>query len=164
MRDLDSIDLAILGELQRDGRLSNQDLADAVGLSPSPCLRRVRRLEAEGVITGYTALVDPTAVGLSITAFVQIRLDRHNETAIESAEAAIREIPEVTEAFILAGDHDYLLKITVESFQAYERLLKTRLRRIPALTSMDTTFAFGTTKPLTPLQVPRGDRPGPRRE
>lgn len=158
MRDLDSIDMSIILELQRDGRISNQDLADAVGLSPSPCLRRVRRLEAEGIITGYTALIDSAAVGLPITAFVQIRLDRHTQASVEGAEAAIRDIPEVTEAFILAGDHDYLLKIAVESFEAYERLLRSRLRLIPALTSMDTTFAFGTTKAQQPLKLPGSAR------
>ena len=151
---LDDIDRHILLELQLDGRLTNQELADRVGLSPSPCLRRVRALEQAGVISGYRAVVSPDAVGLSITAFVRLTLSSHATDAVDGVEEELRGIPEVTEAYLLAGDHDYLLKVVVESFAAYERFLRDRLRVIPSLASIETTFAFGTTKPVSPLTLP----------
>ncbi|MEV6343590.1 Lrp/AsnC family transcriptional regulator [Actinoplanes sp. NPDC051851] len=154
MKPLDDIDRRILLELQRDGRLSNQDLADRVGLSPSPCLRRVRMLEEAGVITGYRAVVDQDAVGLAITAFARLTLESHGREIVDRVEAEIRKIPEVVEAYLLAGDQDYLLKITVASFASYEQLLRTSLRAIPSLSSIQTTFAFGVTKPISPLPIP----------
>ncbi|GAA1102519.1 Lrp/AsnC family transcriptional regulator [Nocardiopsis metallicus] len=156
---MDEIDLRILHELQSDGRISNQELADRVGLSPSPCLRRVRRLEQSGVVDKYTAVVDPTAVGLDITAFVRLRLDSHGTGVVERVEEAIREIPEVIEAYLLAGDHDYLLKVAAGSFAAYEELMRTKLRAIPAISSIETTFTISVTKPTSPLPIREGARP-----
>lgn len=153
MRPLDHIDRHILTELQTDGRLSNQDLADRVGLSPSPCLRRVRMLEDDNVITGYRAEVDQRAVGLAITAFVQLTLDSHSAETVDRVEEEIRSIPEVVEAYVLAGDHDYLLRVTTASFETYEELMRRRLRRIPSLASIQTTFAFGVTKRISPLAI-----------
>ncbi|KQQ20995.1 AsnC family transcriptional regulator [Rathayibacter sp. Leaf299] len=152
---MDDIDARILDELQRDGRLSNQDLADRVGLSPSPCLRRVRRLEEVGVLTGYRAVVDPRAVGLAITAFVRLRLESHSPEIVARVEAAIREIPHVTEAYLMAGDSDFLLKVAVEDLESYETLVRTRIRMIPALASIETSFAYGVTKPQSPLPARR---------
>lgn len=154
MRALDSVDRRILAELQQDGRLPNQELADRVGLSPSPCLRRVRILEDDNVITGYRAEVDQSAVGLPITAFVQITLDSHSAEVVDRVEAVIRSIPQVVEAYLLAGDHDYLLRVTTESFATYEQLMRSQLRAIPSLSSIQTTFAFGVTKPVSPLPIP----------
>lgn len=151
---MDEIDHRILLELQRDGRLSNQDLADRVGLSPSPCLRRVRILEEAGVIAGYRAVVDQEAVGLPITAFVRITLETHGQDVVERVESEIRGVPEIVEAYLLAGDQDYLLKIAIDSFASYETFVRTRLRTIPALASIQTTFAFGLTKPTAPLPLP----------
>ncbi|TFD07585.1 MULTISPECIES: Lrp/AsnC family transcriptional regulator [unclassified Cryobacterium] len=151
MFTLDKIDLLIIRQLQVNARITNQELADAVGLSPSPCLRRVRRLEESGVISRYIAIVNPASVGLPITAFVRITLERHGQEVVEAVEDHIRSIPDIVEAHLLAGDHDYLLKVVTSSFTAYETLVRTQLRRIPALTSVETTFAFGTTKPLAPL-------------
>ena len=151
MITLDKIDLLIIRQLQVNARITNQELADGVGLSPSPCLRRVRRLEESGVITRYIAIVNPASVGLPITAFVRITLERHGQEVVEAVEDHIRSIPDIVEAHLLAGDHDYLLKVVTSSFTAYETLVRTQLRRIPALTSVETTFAFGTTKPLAPL-------------
>ncbi|BBH69058.1 hypothetical protein ACTI_57430 [Actinoplanes sp. OR16] len=153
MRDLDDIDRRILLELQRDGRLSNQELADRVGLSPSPCLRRVRLLEEAGVIAGYRAVIDQESVGLPITAFVRITLQSHEHDLVEQVEQRLREVPEIVEAYLLAGDQDYLLKVTVASFSSYEDFTRTRLRTIPGLASMQTTFAFATTKTVSPLPI-----------
>ncbi|WP_433832092.1 Lrp/AsnC family transcriptional regulator [Actinoplanes sp. CA-015351] len=153
MKTLDAIDRRILLALQNDGRLSNQELADRVGLSPSPCLRRVRLLEEAGVIAGYRAVLDQEAVGLAITAFVRITLESHGAEVVERVEAEIRGIPEIVEAYLLAGDQDYLLKITVASFASYEDFVRNRLRTIPGLASIQTTFAFGVTKTVSPLPV-----------
>lgn len=154
MSRFDSIDRSILRELQLDGRLTNQELADRVGLSPSPCLRRVRALESAGVISGYRAVVAQQEVGLSITAFVRLRLSSHATDTVEAVEAELRGLPEVVEAYILAGDHDYLLKVVAESFASYEQLLRDRIRDIPSLASIETTFAFGVTKDPSPVPVP----------
>jgi DNA-binding Lrp family transcriptional regulator len=154
MIDLDTIDRRILLELQRDGRLTNQDLADRIGLSPSPCLRRVRNLQDSGVIAGYSAVVSQAAVGLAITAFARLTLLSHTPEVVDAVEAKLRAVPEVVEAYLLAGDDDYLAKIVVESFGAYEQLLRTQIRGIPSLASIKTTFAFAVTKPLSPLHIP----------
>ena len=111
MVDLDRIDRLILRELQQDGRLSNQELADRVGLSPSPCLRRVRHLEQAGVIEGYRAVVSAKAVDLTITAFVRLRLASHEGSTVDAVEERLRAIPHIVEAHLLAGDWDYLVRI-----------------------------------------------------
>ncbi len=153
---MDAIDRQILFELQTDGRLTNQQLADRVGLSPSPCLRRVRMLEERGVISRYSAVVSQDAVGLPITAFVHLTLESHASEAVDAVEREIRSIPEVVEAYLLAGDHDYLIKVATKSFASYEDLLRRRIRGIPSLASIQTTFAFGVTKPPSPLPLERG--------
>ena len=153
MTVLDSIDERILRELQQNGRLTNQELADRVGLSPSPCLRRVRHLEQQGVIEGYRAVVAPKAVGLSITAFVRLRLATHEGATVDAVEDRLRAIPHIVEAHLLAGDWDYLVRIVTPSFAEYERLLREHLRAIPSLASIDTTFAFAETKAVSPLPV-----------
>lgn len=154
MMALDSIDRKILLELQRDGRLSNQELADRVGLSPSPCLRRVRLLQESGVIERYTAVLSQAALGLTITAFVRLTLLSHTSAVVDEVEQKLRAIPEVVEAYLLAGDDDYLVKIVIGSFEAYEDLLRREIRSIPALASIKTTFAFAVTKPQSPLPMP----------
>ncbi|AEV83999.1 AsnC family transcriptional regulator [Actinoplanes sp. SE50] len=151
---MDSIDRRILLELQKDGRLTNQELADRVGLSPSPCLRRVRQLQDSGVISGYTAVLSAEALGLTITAFARLTLLSHTSTVVDEVEARLRAIPEVVEAYLLAGDDDYMVKIVVASFAAYEDLLRRELRAIPSLGSITTSFAFAVTKPQSPLPMP----------
>ncbi|WP_353665052.1 Lrp/AsnC family transcriptional regulator [Microbacterium sp. che218] len=153
MTSVDGIDKRILHELQQNGRLTNQELADRVGLSPSPCLRRVRHLEQQGVIEGYRAVVAPKVVGLSITAFVRLRLATHEGATVDAVEQRLRAIPHIVEAHLLAGDWDYLVRIVTPSFAEYERLLREHLRAIPSLASIDTTFAFAETKPLSPLPL-----------
>jgi DNA-binding Lrp family transcriptional regulator len=150
---LDDIDRRILLELQQDGRLTNQELADRVGLSPSPCLRRVRLLQESGVIARYAAVLSQDALGLSITAFARLSLLSHAAGVVDEVEARLRAIPEVVEAYLLAGDDDYLVKIVIESFAAYEDLLRREIRAIPSLASIKTTFAFAATKPQSPLPV-----------
>ncbi|WP_328475825.1 Lrp/AsnC family transcriptional regulator [Actinoplanes sp. NBC_00393] len=151
---LDSIDRRILLELQKDGRLTNQELADRIGLSPSPCLRRVRQLQESGVIERYTAVVSPKALGLSITAFARLTLLSHASPVVDEVEERLRAIPEVVEAYLLAGDDDYLVKIVIKSFEDYEDLLRREIRSIPSLASIKTTFAFAVTKPQSPLPMP----------
>lgn len=154
MEPLDDIDRSILLELQRDGRLTNQELADRVGLSPSPCLRRVRLLQERGVITRYTAVVSQAAVGLPITALVSLSLVSHAANVTEEVEARIRATPAIVEAHILAGDADYLLKVVVGSFEEFEAFVRRELRTLPSLASIRTTFAYGVTKEPSPLPVP----------
>ncbi len=151
MTSFDQIDHRIIRLLQENARISNQELADAVGLSPSPCLRRVRRLEEAGVFARYAALVDQSVLGLPITAFVRITLDSHTVEAVDAAEDHIRTVPEIVEAYVLAGDEDYLLKIVAESFEAFEEITRTCIRDVPGLASVRTSFAFGVTKQLSPV-------------
>lgn len=143
---MDDKDRQIIRELQADGRLSNQDLAERVSLSPSPCLRRLRNLEAAGVITGYTALVDQKAWGLPITAFIRIRLERHSEAVVKTFDDHINRIDEVLDCYLLAGGDDYLLRVIVVSLEAYEDFIRRRIHAIPGVASIDTSFAYGVVK------------------
>lgn len=143
---MDAVDRAIIRELQEDGRLTNQELADRVRLSPSPCLRRVRRLEEAGVVLGYTALVEQRAFGLPVTAFVRIRLERHTTDSVSVFEEHIRRIDHIQDCYLMAGGTDYLLRIVIEDLQEYERLVRGRLHGIPGIASIDTEFAFGIVK------------------
>jgi Lrp/AsnC family transcriptional regulator, leucine-responsive regulatory protein len=154
MHALDRIDRQLLQELQTDGRQTNQELADRVRLSPSPCLRRVRALEASGVISRYTAVVSQEAVGLAITAFTRLTLNSHARDVVAEVEDRIRAIPEIVEAYLLAGDDDYLIKIVTPSLRSYEELMRDHLRTIPSLASINTTFTFGVTKEPSPLPIP----------
>lgn len=143
---LDEHDLAILDFLQEDGRQTNQDLADAVGLSPSPCLRRTKRLEQAGVIAGYVALVDPAKMGLEVTAFVRIRLSSQDDAHLERFEEAIVEIPEVMECYLMTGEADYQLRVLVPSLEAFEEFLRHRLTRISGVAQVTSSFAL---RPVT---------------
>ncbi|MFG3551481.1 Lrp/AsnC family transcriptional regulator [Streptomyces sp. NPDC047725] len=157
---MDAIDRAIIRELQQDGRLTNQELADRVRLSPSPCLRRVRRLEESGVIHGYTALVDQGAFGLPVTAFVRIRLERHTTESVEAFEEHVRRIEHIQDCYLMAGSTDYLLRIVIEDLQAYERLVRGPLHAIPGIASIDTEFAFGIIKQSRVFPPPTSSRSG----
>ncbi|MDP1631849.1 MAG: Lrp/AsnC family transcriptional regulator [Caulobacter sp.] len=143
---MDATDHRLIRELQQDGRLTNQELAERVNLSPSPCLRRLRNLEAAGVITGYTALVDQKACGLPITAFIRIRLERHSEAAVKTFDEHIARIDEVLDCYLLAGGDDYLLRVIVASLEAYEAFIRRRIHAIPGIASIDTSFAYGVVK------------------
>ncbi|SEL73451.1 Lrp/AsnC family transcriptional regulator [Streptacidiphilus jiangxiensis] len=156
---MDAVDRSIVRELQQDGRLTNQELADRVRLSPSPCLRRVRRLEEAGVIEGYTALVDQSVFGLPVTAFVRIGLERHNAASVEAFEEHVQRIDHIQDCYLMAGSTDYLLRIVVEDLQAYERLVRTRLHAIPGIASIESEFAFGSVKHTRVFPQPAPFRP-----
>ncbi len=143
---MDAKDQQIIRALQQDGRLTNADLAGRVNLSPSPCLRRLRNLEAAGLITGYGAQVDQKAYGLPITAFVRIRLERHNQEAAQTFEAHIARFDAVLECHLMTGDCDYLLRVVAESLEAYETFVRGCLQSIPMMGSIETSFAYGAIK------------------
>lgn len=143
---LDSIDHRILAALQSDGRLSNVDLAERVGLSPSPCLRRVRLLEEAGVINRYVALVDQGAVGLPVSVFISIKLERQHEEDLDKFEAEVSGYPEVLECYLMTGSRDYLLRVATRDLSAYERFLKTKLTRVENVASIESSFALKQVK------------------
>ena len=138
----DALDRKILDELQSNGRMTNQELSDIIGLSPSPCLRRVRQLEANGVISGYVALVDPEVVGLSVTAFVRVRLDQQDDRHLAEFEAAVADFPEVMECYLMTGEADYQLRVLVSSLGAFEDFLRHRLTRVKGVANVTTSFAL----------------------
>lgn len=128
---LDAYDHRILAALQRDGRLSNVQLAEEIGLSPSPCLRRVRLLEEAGVIRGYQASIDRDEVGLGLTVFVGIKVERHRQEQAEAFHRAVVDLPEVISVHLVSGESDFLLQVVVPDLRAYERLLSETLLRLP---------------------------------
>ncbi|UBV45295.1 Lrp/AsnC family transcriptional regulator (plasmid) [Deinococcus taeanensis] len=146
---MDEKDRRILACLQADGRMSNQELADRVNLSPSPCLRRVRQLENSGVIQGYTALVDEQAVGLSVTAFVRVRLQVHSTESVNTFERAIAGMDAVLDCYVMTGSADFLLRVLVESLKDYEEFVRYQLHAVPYVASIDTSFAYGHVKRAT---------------
>ncbi|MBL8700453.1 MAG: Lrp/AsnC family transcriptional regulator [Alphaproteobacteria bacterium] len=150
---LDEIDRRILGELQRDGRLTNQDLAGRVGMSASPCWRRVRAMEDAGVIKGYAALVEPAALGLHVTVFTQVSLERQQEKGLQVFERAVGAWPEIMECYLMTGDADYLLRVVVPSLAAYEQFLMQKLTRIPGIASIKSSFALRSVKYRTDLPI-----------
>jgi Lrp/AsnC family leucine-responsive transcriptional regulator len=139
---LDEIDRRILDALQANGRMSNQELSEQVGLSPSPCLRRVRQLEAGGVIARYVALVDPEAIGLSVTAFVRVRLDQQDDRHLADFEAAVANFPEVMECYLMTGEADYQLRVLVQSLGQFEDFLRRRLTCVKGVANVTTSFAL----------------------
>ena len=139
---LDAIDRRILGALQDDARISNVALAERVGLSPTPCLRRVRALEEAGVIRRYAALLDQAAVGLPVSVFISVSLERQVEGALDAFETRVRERPEVMECYLMTGDSDYLLRVVTADLSAYERFLMDHLTRIPGVASIRSSFAL----------------------
>jgi Lrp/AsnC family leucine-responsive transcriptional regulator len=142
LKNLDKIDERILAALQADGRISNQDLAERVGLSPSPCLRRVRQLEADGVISGYVTLLDPGALGLDVTAFVRVRLDQQVDRHLVAFEAAVTALPEVMECYLMTGESDYQLRVLVRSLAEFEDFLRHKLTRIEGVAQVTSSFAL----------------------
>jgi DNA-binding Lrp family transcriptional regulator len=139
---LDAVDRAILGLLQEDGRIANVDLAEAVHLSPSACLRRVRRLEESGRIDRYVALLDPSAVGLGTDVFVEITLTGQDETTLEAFERAVSERPEIMSCHLMAGQFDYLVHVVVRDVADYEVLHRTHLAQLPGVVRMVSSFAL----------------------
>jgi Lrp/AsnC family leucine-responsive transcriptional regulator len=142
--ELDRIDLQILASLQKDGRLTNAALAEQVHLSASACLRRVQRLEQEGVIAGYTAVLDPAALGRATSVFVEVSLNSQREDALEAFERAVRDCAEIAECHLMSGGSDYLLRISVANTQEYERVHKQHLSRLPHVARIRSSFALRT--------------------
>jgi Lrp/AsnC family leucine-responsive transcriptional regulator len=149
---LDRIDRAIIRELQADGRLSNQVLSERVGLSPSPCSRRLKRLEDDGIIRGYTALIDEAAIGFSVSVFVSVKLERQVDDMLNTFEAAIMEFPEVVDCWLMTGTRDYLLRIVTTGLPHYEKFLTSTLTRIPGVASIESSLSLRRVKsaPATP--------------
>jgi len=149
----DAIDRRILAALQRDARLTNVQLADEVGLSPSPCLRRVRLLEEAGAIRGYHAALDRQAVGLGLTVFVGVKVERHRDADADALRQAVVAVPEVVSCHLVSGDVDFLLQIVVPDLAGYERLLLDTLLRLPGVADIRSSFAIQTVKADGPLPL-----------
>ena len=147
-------DLRILTVLQEEGRIANVDLAERVGMSASPCLRRVRQLEADGVITGYRATLDPKALGLGIEAFVQINIERHRDEDTEAFRRAVLARPEVVACYIMTGEMDFLLHIRVADLEAYGAFAMGHLVRLPGVKDVKSSFVLETVKPPQRLPLP----------
>lgn len=145
-RVLDMADRRILSALRKNGRLTIAELAQEVGLSSSPCWNRLKRLEAEGVIEGYTAILNPKAIGLPEVFFVEITLDHHDEEMLERFGRALADMPEVIEAYLVTGDYDYLVKIAVANAEHYERFLRRTLYRVKGIRHSRSTFALRALK------------------
>lgn len=153
IRKLDELDRKILRYLQADGRMSLADLAGKVGLSPSPCLRRVRMLERLGVIARYVAVLDQRAVGLPVSVFVSIKLDRQRQESLDSFAKAIARWPEVLECYLMTGPRDYWLRVVVPDLDAYERFVKQKLTRLEGIASIELSFALEQVKYTNVLPV-----------
>ena len=151
--NLDKLDRAILNELQRQGRISNADLSEAVNLSPSACHRRVQRLEKDGYIKEYVALLNPRRIGLATTVFVEIRLSAQADDVLESFENAVKRIPNVLECHLMAGTADYILKIVTENTDDFARIHRQFLTRLPAVAQMQSSFALRTVFKTTALPM-----------
>jgi Lrp/AsnC family leucine-responsive transcriptional regulator len=149
----DSTDLAILERLQSEGRIANVDLAEAVSLSPSACLRRVRALEQDGLIAGYRAELDRARLGLDLTVFVELRVDHHSRENAARIEAALTAIPEIVACHIISGRADILVEAAVANLAAYEHLLIDQILTIPTVLDAHSTFAIRTVKTRGPLPV-----------
>ena len=153
--ELDRYDRAILVALQANGRMSNQELADAIGLSPSPCLRRVRALEDAGLIAGYRALVDARRLGLSLMALISISMDKHTPERFANFEALVGDIPEVPECLLITGQQsDYQLKVVIRDMDAYQDLLLNKITRITGVTGVHTSFVLRKVIERTSLPLP----------
>ena len=148
---MDAKDRHILRELQRDGRLTNAELAERVNLSPSPCLRRVRNLEKVGVIDRYVAIVDREAAGYPVTAFVQVTLARHDREVVDGFEKRVRETPQILTCHLMTGSSDYLLQIVVAGLDAYEEFMRETLHTTPGIATINTSFVYGTVKDTVEL-------------
>lgn len=160
---LDTTDLRILQELQHDGALSNVELARRVHLSPSPCLARVKALQAAGVITRYVALADPAALGLGLSVFISISLTRQSKAALADFEQRIAQHEEVMECYLMTGDSDYLMRVAVADIAALERFILDQLTPIPGIEKIRSSFALKQVRYKTALPLPGVDSARPAR-
>ena len=150
---LDSVDRRMLAILQSEGRIANAALAERLHLSPSPCLRRLRALEREGLISGYRAVLDRTKLGLGLTVFVELKVDGHSDRTAAAISEAVVGAPEVISAHIVSGSADFLLEVVVRDLAAYERLLFGTLLKLPHVADVRSNFALRTVKAPGPLPI-----------
>lgn len=143
---MDIIDFKIIEELQKDGRITNNELASRINLSPSPCLRRLKKLERDGTISGYTAIVDHAKCGWPINVFAMIKLQRHDQNTVETFERQMRTLDMVLDCFLMAGSADYQAHILAKNLADYEYFMKHRLHTIPGIASIESHIAYGTIK------------------
>ncbi len=153
MTNLDKIDRHILRVLQQQGRISNADLAERVSLSPTPCLRRVKRLEETGVIARYVAELDPKQLGLNVSAYVFVRLQRNSSVNAETFESKIGELEQVEECSVLSGEYDYLVKVVAADLEQYEAFIKQRLAAIEQVDTINSTIVLKQVTSRHPLPV-----------
>ena len=153
LADLDGFDLHIIRELQADADISMADLGERVGLSHTPCWRRVKKLEEAGIIRGRVILLDPERLNLTVNVFVQVSLGVQHEDALNRFEDAVQTIPEIVECYTVSGDRDFLLRVVVEDVGAYERLLKSTLVHLPEVANLSSTFALRQVKYTTELPL-----------
>tara|TARA_R110002124_G_scaffold233235_2_gene398274 strand:- start:1713 stop:2177 length:465 start_codon:yes stop_codon:yes gene_type:complete len=150
---LDSIDRKILRVIQKKGRISNADLSEKVGLSPSACHRRVQRLETDGIVRDYVALLDPRTIGLPSTIFVEIKLQGQADEILDAFEAEVKRVPEILECHLMAGTADYMLKVVADSTEDFARIHRQHLSRLPGVQQMQSSFALRTVFKTTALPV-----------
>ena len=150
---LDPTDLRLLDHLQTDARITNVALAESASLSPAPCLRRVRDLEAAGVIRGYATLLDPEALGLHVSAFIQISLEKQVVNALRNFEETIAGYPEVMECYLMTGDSDYLLRVVAHDLKGLQSLIVDRLARLPNVANIRSSIALKQVKYKTALPL-----------
>ena len=150
---LDKFDREILRVLQKDATVSMAELSQRVGLSHTPCWRRVKRLESDGIIKRKVTLLDGKKLNLGVSVFIYVTLKNHDEESLNSFEAAVQHIPEVVECHTTSGEKDYLLKVVVESIEEYEHLLKSKLTHLPCVDHLSSTFALKQVKNTTELPI-----------
>ena len=151
---MDRYDRRILEVLQEDGRISNQDLADRIGLSPSPCLRRVKALEDSGLVSGYRAMLSASKLGLSLTALIHVSMDRHTPDRFEAFDAKVREMPEVMECLLITGQSaDYQLKVVLKDMDAFQDLLLNKITCIEGVTGLHSSFVLRKVVDRTRLPI-----------
>ena len=153
MPDLDAIDLRLLAALQRDGRMTNDRLAEVAALSPSACHRRVQRMEREGIIDAYVALLDPRKIGLPTTVFVEITLSTQADEVLDAFERAVAGIPDVLECHLMAGSADYLLKVVARDTDDFAQIHRRHLARLPGVAQMQSSFALRRVRASTALPL-----------
>lgn len=159
---MDETDWRILAALQDDARLTNAELAERVFLSPSPCLRRVRDLERAGLIRRYVTLLDPLKLGLTVSVFIQVSLEKQMRGALDTFENAVLEREEVMECYLMTGDADYLLRVVVSDMQSLERFIVDYLAKIPGVSNIRSSFALKQVKYKTALPLPLKTQPARR--
>lgn len=145
---LDDLDRRILRELIRDARLTHQELSERVGLSPSPVARRIRRLEAEGYITGYSARIDEARLGFAFNVFISVRLDRQIDERLVAFEREVRTLPQIVDCWLMTGSSDYLLRVAVRDLREFEHFLTGRLTKLPGVASLESSIPIRRVKDL----------------